>query len=175
MEKCTTTKAADLLGVTRRRVLSMIAEHKLYAEKPGRDWLIPMTSIKKVMQRKPGRPSMKNRDIWIRNIISFNNDNVVSVTPKKEGKIYYPGNRQYSKRLKKDGLTKKDMILCRYAIKMGAEAEEGKIKPFPKLKDALEWIEDNKDFIFFIEETHSELKCMFPCVPVVKKNISLIF
>lgn len=52
----TTTHAARLLGISRRRVLTLIAAGRLPARKHGRDWLIRSRDLIHVADRKPGRP-----------------------------------------------------------------------------------------------------------------------
>jgi excisionase family DNA binding protein len=51
-----TQDAAARLGVTRRRVLALIADGRLPAQKLGRDWLIEEKDLAKVEDRPPGRP-----------------------------------------------------------------------------------------------------------------------
>lgn len=52
----TTTMAADKLGVSRRRVIALIEEGRLPAEKFGRDYVIQESDLALVAERKPGRP-----------------------------------------------------------------------------------------------------------------------
>jgi excisionase family DNA binding protein len=52
----TTKKAAEILGVSPRRVTALITAGKLPAQKLGRDWLINKKDLDKVKERKPGRP-----------------------------------------------------------------------------------------------------------------------
>jgi excisionase family DNA binding protein len=51
-----TTDAAEKLGVTRRRVIALIADGRLPAQKVGRDYIIDERDLKMVTDRKPGRP-----------------------------------------------------------------------------------------------------------------------
>ena len=51
-----TTDAAEKLGVTRRRVVALIADGRLPAQKVGRDYIIDERDLKIVTDRKPGRP-----------------------------------------------------------------------------------------------------------------------
>lgn len=53
----TTAEAADVLGVTPRRVVNMIKYGRLPASRFGMVWLIKASDLKKVANRKPGRPS----------------------------------------------------------------------------------------------------------------------
>lgn len=54
----TTTQAAVRLGVSRMRVVQLIGEGKLPAQKLGRDWMIRPKDLGKVtVYGKPGRPS----------------------------------------------------------------------------------------------------------------------
>ncbi len=52
----TTSEVAGRLRVTVARVHQLIREHRLPAEKKGRDYLINETDLKLVRNRKPGRP-----------------------------------------------------------------------------------------------------------------------
>lgn len=54
----TTTEAAALLGVTRRRVQELIRLGTLKAEKFGRDWQVDQASVEayQASERKAGRP-----------------------------------------------------------------------------------------------------------------------
>jgi excisionase family DNA binding protein len=56
MRLLTTREAAELLGVTPRRVVAMIQSGGLPAQKIGRDHLIKEADLKLVKDRKPGRP-----------------------------------------------------------------------------------------------------------------------
>ncbi len=60
-EELTTKQAAKILGVTTRRVLQLIADGRLPAEKHGRDWAIKATDLELVRVRKPGRPKSPER------------------------------------------------------------------------------------------------------------------
>ena len=53
----TTNEAAKRLGVSRRRVLALIAGERFPAQKFGRDYLIDEKDLELVADRKPGRPS----------------------------------------------------------------------------------------------------------------------
>jgi len=55
-EELTTKQAAEILGVTTRRVLTLIHSGRLAAEKHGRDWAIRPEDLELVKERKPGRP-----------------------------------------------------------------------------------------------------------------------
>lgn len=51
------TKAtSEKLGISQQRVQALIKSGKLPAEKVGRDWLIDEDDLKKVSERKAGRP-----------------------------------------------------------------------------------------------------------------------
>ena len=52
-----TQQAADLLGITSRRVRALIASGKLPAQRVGRDWLINPKHLD--FDRTPGRPSKR--------------------------------------------------------------------------------------------------------------------
>lgn len=56
MDVMTTDHAAERLGVSRRRVLAMIAAGRLRAVKVGNQWLIRPADLERVRDRKPGRP-----------------------------------------------------------------------------------------------------------------------
>jgi len=60
MKLLTTTDVAERLGVSQRRVLALIKEGRLPAQRLGRDYLIDETNIKLVKDRKPGRPLKAN-------------------------------------------------------------------------------------------------------------------
>ncbi len=60
MGNLNTTQAGKKLGISRIRVRQLINKGRLPAEKVGRDWVIKEKDLKKVMNRKPGRPK-KNR------------------------------------------------------------------------------------------------------------------
>ena len=56
-KKIITTKvAAEMLGVTVRRVQALIKDGRLQAEKLGRDWVVKESDIESVRERKVGRP-----------------------------------------------------------------------------------------------------------------------
>lgn len=60
----TTPQAARMLGVTTNRILAMIHAYqdrgpgvgRLRAKKEGRDWKIRPVDLRKVENRRPGRP-----------------------------------------------------------------------------------------------------------------------
>lgn len=58
----TTTDAAELLGVSRARVITLIHLGTLVATKPGRDWQIDPASVEayKASPRKAGRKKRAN-------------------------------------------------------------------------------------------------------------------
>jgi excisionase family DNA binding protein len=56
VELLTTTQAAKELGISRVRVVALIAAGRLKADKMGRDWMIRRKSLAVVRVRKPGRP-----------------------------------------------------------------------------------------------------------------------
>lgn len=51
----TTTEAADLMGITPRRVRALISAGRLPAKKVGRDWQIRRSDAR-TLERRPGRP-----------------------------------------------------------------------------------------------------------------------
>lgn len=56
-----TTKAAELLNVTPRRVLALIYEERLPAQMLGRDWFVKAGDLKLVEERPTGWPKGKKR------------------------------------------------------------------------------------------------------------------
>jgi len=57
MKLLNTAQAAEILGVSERRVRSLITEGKLIAQKVGRDYAIEEKALRSVkIYRKPGRP-----------------------------------------------------------------------------------------------------------------------
>jgi excisionase family DNA binding protein len=58
MARVGTKQAAEVLGVSVRRVQAMIKQGLLPAKKLGRDWFINQTDLERVRatHRKPGRP-----------------------------------------------------------------------------------------------------------------------
>jgi excisionase family DNA binding protein len=59
----TTAEAAKRLKVTVSRVHQFIEENRLPAEKYGRDYLIKVTDLKLVSNRKPGRPKKERQGV----------------------------------------------------------------------------------------------------------------
>ena len=51
-----TQKAAELLGVSQRRVSALIESGKLKASRVGNMWVIAPADLEAVRVRKPGRP-----------------------------------------------------------------------------------------------------------------------
>jgi len=56
METLTTNMAAERLSVSRRRVIALIENGRLPAEKFGRDYVIKESDLALVAERKAGRP-----------------------------------------------------------------------------------------------------------------------
>ncbi len=56
MKLLTTADVAEKLGVSQRRVLALIKDGRLPAQRLGRDYLIDESNLKLVKNRKPGRP-----------------------------------------------------------------------------------------------------------------------
>ena len=56
MKVLTTKEAGEALGINDSRVRQLILEGRLPAIKHGRDWIIMEKDLKKVANRKPGRP-----------------------------------------------------------------------------------------------------------------------
>ena len=52
-----TNEAAERLGISRRRIVALILDGRLTAQKVGRDYVIDEKDLKLVEDRKPGRPS----------------------------------------------------------------------------------------------------------------------
>lgn len=59
MGKITTAQAAERLGISSRRVLVLIEQKRLPAEEFGPTYMIDEKDLKKVEDRKPGRPASK--------------------------------------------------------------------------------------------------------------------
>lgn len=57
MDLLNTSQAAEVLGVSERRVRALIAGGKLLAQRVGRDYVIRQEDIALVGDRKPGRPA----------------------------------------------------------------------------------------------------------------------
>jgi excisionase family DNA binding protein len=62
-EELTTKQAAEILGVSVRRVLQLVYDGRLPAEKHGRDWAIKAEDLELVKERKPGRPPKTPEEI----------------------------------------------------------------------------------------------------------------
>lgn len=61
----TTAEAATALGIHRSRVLALIAEGRIVAEKLGRDWYITPAEVErfKAIPREPGwKPGRKRKN-----------------------------------------------------------------------------------------------------------------
>ena len=56
MKLINTKKAGEILGVNDSRIRQLILAGRLPARKIGRDWLIKKRDLKKVENRKVGRP-----------------------------------------------------------------------------------------------------------------------
>ena len=58
IEVVTTVKAAEMLGVSRKRVFQLITDGVIKATQYGRSWLIPLSEVERYKrERKPaGRP-----------------------------------------------------------------------------------------------------------------------
>lgn len=57
-----TSEAAEILGVTRQRVLQLIEQGRLKATKVANVYLIRKTDLSAVEERKPGRPKKKGKN-----------------------------------------------------------------------------------------------------------------
>lgn len=57
-----TSEAAEILGVTRQRVLQLIGQGRLKATKVANIYLIRKTDLSAVEERKPGRPKKKGKN-----------------------------------------------------------------------------------------------------------------
>jgi excisionase family DNA binding protein len=60
-ERISASQAAEALGVSRSRVLVLIGEGRLPAEKIGNQYVIRRADLAKVKDRKPGRPKGKGK------------------------------------------------------------------------------------------------------------------
>ena len=61
MKILTTKQAAKALGINDSRVRQLILSGRLPAQKFGRDWIIKEKDLKKVADRKPGRPRKERK------------------------------------------------------------------------------------------------------------------
>ena len=61
MKILTTKQTAALLGINDSRVRQLILSGRLPAQKIGRDWIIREKDLKKVADRKPGRPKKERK------------------------------------------------------------------------------------------------------------------
>ena len=61
MKILTTKQAAKALGINDSRVRQLILSGRLSAIKIGRDWIIQKKDLKKVENRKPGRPKKERK------------------------------------------------------------------------------------------------------------------
>jgi excisionase family DNA binding protein len=61
MKLLTTKQAAKALAVNDSRVRQLILSGRLPAQKFGRDWIIKEKDLKKVADRKPGRPKKERK------------------------------------------------------------------------------------------------------------------
>ena len=61
MKILTTKQAAKALGINDSRVRQLILSGRLSATKIGRDWIIQKKDLKKVENRKPGRPKKERK------------------------------------------------------------------------------------------------------------------
>ena len=53
----TVAQVAERLGVSRRRVVALVKVGRFpHAEKPARDWLIPVKDVEAFERQPPGRP-----------------------------------------------------------------------------------------------------------------------
>jgi excisionase family DNA binding protein len=60
MELISTAKAAEVLGVSERRVRVLITEGRLPAQKVGRDYVVNADDLALVAKRPTGRPKAKD-------------------------------------------------------------------------------------------------------------------
>ena len=63
MEYITTEKAAEILGVSRSRILALINEGRIHAEKVGRDWIIDPEEIDNFERKPQGNSKLTKQDI----------------------------------------------------------------------------------------------------------------
>ena len=61
MKLLNTKQAAKALAVNDSRVRQLILSGRLPAQKIGRDWIIKEKDLKKVADRKPGRPRKERK------------------------------------------------------------------------------------------------------------------
>jgi excisionase family DNA binding protein len=63
VERLTTKQAGEILGISRRRVIALIEQKKLKAEKFGSVYSIARNDLETARMRKNGRPSKPGADI----------------------------------------------------------------------------------------------------------------
>jgi excisionase family DNA binding protein len=56
-----TSQAAAILGVSRQRVVQLVYQGRLKANKVGNMYIIRKADLAEVANRKPGRPTKKSR------------------------------------------------------------------------------------------------------------------
>ena len=61
MGQLTSTAAAAELGVSDSRIRQLIREGRLPAKKLGRDWVVEEKDLKRLKNRKTGRPAKKKK------------------------------------------------------------------------------------------------------------------
>jgi excisionase family DNA binding protein len=61
MKILNTKQAATILCINDSRVRQLILSGRLPAQKIGRDWIIKENDLKKVANRKPGRPKNERK------------------------------------------------------------------------------------------------------------------
>lgn len=61
MELLGTSQVAEILGVSKRRVLALIEAGRLKATRAGSQWVVLRKDLAPIMVRKKGRPAKKKK------------------------------------------------------------------------------------------------------------------
>lgn len=62
MERVTTKQASEILGISRRRVIALIEQKKLKAEKFGSVYSIDRADLRSAAKRRNGRPTKRSEE-----------------------------------------------------------------------------------------------------------------
>jgi len=79
--------------------------------------------------------------------------------------IVYKNDSQRERLLEEYFGGKENALLCDVAIKMG-DVGMSMLEPFPSVDEALKWIEENKEEVYFVRSTPVKLRNKFPEIPV---------
>ena len=121
---------------------------------------------------------------WITDIVEMEEGNGIYIP--KDWEKYVQENRKYEVVYEND--TEKDRLLeeyfggeenaliCHTAIRMG-DVGMSMLEPFPNIQEALKWIQEEKEKIYFVRQTNPELLRRFPeiCVRTHPKEVEKAF